>query len=160
VHPTLSASVRPATPDDAATIVRLSSEFSDYLRSLGDPNPGKFTVDQYLNDGFGHDRAFSGLFAELNGGAAGYLLYCPGYDFDLGGRIVWIIDLYVTPSARGQGVGRSLMRAVAKACRESGGRQLFWSVYGPNKLGQGFYEQLGAEYMQDLTYMHMDVSDF
>jgi len=30
-----------------------------------------------------------------------------------------------------------------------GGRELFWSVYAPNKMAQVFYERLGAIYIEE-----------
>jgi len=156
----LSVSIRTSTRDDARAIAKLSSEFSGYLRSLGDPNPGDFTEQQYLADAFGPDKAFSGLIAELSGEPVGYLLHCPGYDFDLGGRIRWVIDLFVTRAARGRGAGRALMRAAAEICRASGGGQLVWTLYTPNEVGRRFYEELGAKYVQDLESMHIGISDF
>jgi GNAT superfamily N-acetyltransferase len=154
----LSASVRPATVEDAGVIGALAAAFADYLRSLGDPQPGQIGEQQYLRDAFGPSPAFSGLIGELDGSPVGYLLYCHGYDLDLGGRIVWIIDLFVVDSARGRGVGTSLMRAAAEVCRDAGGGQLAWSVYSRNRIGQRFYERLGARYSRDLHFMHWPVA--
>ena len=155
----MPVSIRPSTQDDASLIVGLASEFTEYLRSLGDPEPGDFSAQQYLEDGCGPTRAFSGLIADLDNEPVGYLFYCPGYDLDLGGRILWIVDLFVTQSARGHGVARSLMQAAAQICRESGGNCLSWSVYIPNKLGLCFYEHMGAEYTRDLMFMHWQIPD-
>ena len=143
----MTVSVRRSTRNDAPAIARLEAEFSDYLESLGDPNPGTFSEERYLADGCGPGRAFSGLIAEIDSEPVGYLFYCPGYDSDHGGRIVWVVDLFVTQSARGRGVARSLMRAVARICRDSGGSQVLWFVYTRNKLAQQFYEHLGAKFL-------------
>ena len=155
----MTLTIRPSTRDDAQAVARLSVEFSEYLRSLGDPDPGEFTQEKYLADGCGPSRAFSGLIAELDGVAVGYLFYCPGYASDLGGRITWIVDLFVTQCARGRGVARALMRETSQICRASGGSHLFWALYTPNTLGQRFYEKLGAQYTRDLAFMYLRVSD-
>lgn len=156
-----TATVRPSTADDAPAIARLASSFSEYLRSIGDPDPdpGQITEQQYLSDGTGPGQAFYGLIGELDGEPVGYLLYCHGYDLDLEGRVVCVIDLFVQESARGHGVGRLLMQTTAKICREAGGKQLSWSVYSRNELAQRFYEHLGATFIQDLAFMHLRVSD-
>ena len=94
------------------------------------------------------------LLAEFNGQAVGYLLYHQGYDVDRGGRILYVIDLFVREGARRHGAGRALMEAAAEICHRLGGRELFWSVYAPNTMAQVFYERLGAKYTKDLKFMH------
>jgi GNAT superfamily N-acetyltransferase len=153
----MSVTLRAATADDAERVALLSHEFVAYLRSLGDQGTYGFTAEVYLRDGFGQNPAFSGLVAELDGEMVGYLLYCPGYDLDHGGRIIHIVDLFVHETARHQGVARALMEAVADICRLSGGKQLLWAVYTPNTLAKEFYERLGATYVRDLQYMRLPV---
>lgn len=151
--------MRASKVEDARVIATLASAFAEYLRSLGDPHPGQITEQQYVADAFGPRRAFSGLIGELDGSPVGYLLYCHGYDLDLGGRVVWVIDLFVQESARGRGVGRALMSAVGEICRDAGGKHLSWSVYRDNRIGRRFYERIGAKYSQDLDFMHLQVSE-
>lgn len=153
----MSVTLRAATADDAERVALLGREFVAYLRSLGDLKPFSLSVEEYLRDGFGEDPAFSGLIAELDGEMVGFLLYCPSYDLDLGGRIIYIIDLFVRESARRQGVARALMKAVADVYSQSGGKQLLWAVYTPNTLAKEFYEKLGATYIRDLQFMHLPV---
>jgi GNAT superfamily N-acetyltransferase len=150
----MKITVRSATPEDAEVIVQLSTEFDDYLRSLGDQNPKKIDIPTYLRDGFGVEPAFSGLVAEANGEVVGYLLYHPGYDIDRGGRVLYIFDLFVRERVRRKGAGRALMEAVADICRHAGGHELVWLVYKPNKLAVAFYERLGAQYIEDMMAMH------
>ena len=157
----LPAIVRPSTAADGPVIAKLASAFSDYLRSVGDPDPdpGQITEERYLADGTGPKPAFYGLIGELDGEPVGYLLYCHGYDLDLGGRVIDIIDLFVQESARGHGVGRLLMQTAAEACREADGHCLSWSVYHGNKLAQRFYKQLGATAISDLDFMYLGASE-
>jgi len=157
----LTVTVRPATADDSSIVARLASCFTEYLRSIGDPDPepGQITEQQYLADGTGSGQAFYGLIGELDGEPVGYLLYCHGYDLDLGGRCIYVVDLFVQESARGRGVGRLLMQRTAEICRDAGGKHLSWSVYSRNQLAMRFYEHLGGKRIQDLAFMHLLVSD-
>jgi GNAT superfamily N-acetyltransferase len=151
--------IREATRDDAGDIVALSDEAVEYLRSLGDTADFQFNASTYLRDGFGNSPAFQGLVAEINNEVVGYLLYHPGYDTDLAIRILHIINLYVRPANRLQGVGRALMKRAGEICTAAGGKGLSWSVYSPNRPAFDFYERLGARYHRDMEYMYLPLED-
>lgn len=147
--------IREATRDDAAEVGALAEEFAGYLRSLSDPTDFQFSARTYLRDGFGDEPAFKGLVAEIDGEIAGYLLYHFGYDADLAERFLHVIDLYVRPDSRRQGVGRALMKRAGEVCLATGGRRLFWAVYSPNRPAFEFYERLGARYIDDMRFMYL-----
>ncbi len=157
----MNITIRPATPEDVETIVRLEMEFVDYLRTIGDSNPTSLNVNTYLRDGFGEEPAFSGIVAETNGEVVGYMFYHPGYDIDRGGKVIYIVDLFVSEKARRKGAGRALMEMAADICLKAGGSELVWAVFIPNKLAASFYEHLGAKYLQreDMTYMHLRLKE-
>jgi len=134
-------SVRPATVEDAATIVRLAHGLS--LSDGG--RVSRLTEEACRRDGFGADPAFRVLIAELDGVAAGYALYFAGYDTDRASRGVYLADLFVDAEFRRYGVGRALMKAVARACRELGGEWMFWSVLKRNRVARKFYRTLAPE---------------
>ena len=150
----MSITIRAATPQDAEAVASLGREFVAYLQDLGDRHPNGLTAEDYLRDGFSENPAFAGLIAELEGHTVGYLLYCPVYDLDLGGRVLYIIDLFVRETACRRGVARALMTRAADVCREAGGQALLWSVYTPNKIAKAFYENLGAQSIKDLNFMY------
>lgn len=146
---------RSITPADGEAVVRMWSEFARYLRELGDADEQNFSLETFRRDGFGPDPAFSGIIAERGGSALGYLLYHFGYDVDRGVRLLFVADLWVDPAARRSGVGRGLMREAAMRCRARGATDLVWAVFKPNKLAISFYEGLGAEYLESLSFMHV-----
>jgi len=153
----VAVSIRAATAEDADSIGAMAQEFAAYLRSLGDPTPFAFDAEAFRRDGFGADPAFAGLVAELEGRAAGYLLYHPAYDVDRAMRLLHIVDLWVRPECRRSGIGRALMEAAAAKARAMEARELIWSVYIPNTLAARFYERLGAKTIDDLQFMHLRV---
>jgi ribosomal protein S18 acetylase RimI-like enzyme len=68
-----------------------------------------------------------------------------------------VIDLYVRSDSRRLGVGRCLMEEAASVCRDVGGSRVLWSVYKINEPAFSFYEDLGASYCDDETFMKLDV---
>jgi GNAT superfamily N-acetyltransferase len=134
-------SVRPATKEDAATIVRLAHSLS--LTDGG--RASRLTEESCRRDGFGAEPAFRVLIAEVDGMVAGYALYFPGYDTDRATRGVYLADLFVDTAYRRYGVGRALMKEVARACRDLGGEWMFWSVLKRNRAARKFYKTLAPE---------------
>jgi GNAT superfamily N-acetyltransferase len=142
--------VRSATHVDADAIGRLAEEFVAYLAALGDPAPRGITADVYRRDGFGERPAFEGIVVEHGGSVVGYLLFGDGYDIDRGGRVLHVIDLFVTESARHLGAGTALMVEARDECRRRNGHALVWTVFPPNSLARQFYERLGATYPAEI----------
>lgn len=133
--------VRPATQEDGATIVR----FARGLSLTDGGRASRLTEEAYRRDGFGEEPAFRVLIAEVDGIAAGYALYFSGYDTDRASRGVYLADLYVDTDFRRNGVGRALMKAVARTCRDLGGEWMFWSVLKRNRAARKFYKTLAPE---------------
>ena len=150
-------SIRPAVREDAEPLLRLSTEFADWIQTLGAPIESRFDVEAYLRDGFGPDPAFAGLVATSGTDLLGYLLYHRGYELDDAARILYLLDLYVREDARRLGVGRSLVSEAANVCRALGGSQLYWSVYRVNPSAFEFYEKLGGSYIEDQKFMVLDI---
>jgi GNAT superfamily N-acetyltransferase len=153
----MPVTIRAATAKDAESVASLGREFIAYLRSLGDLHAYCLSAEEYLRDGFGEHPAFSGLVAELDGRVVGYLVYCPSYDVDWRGRVLYISDVFVQENARRQGVARALMQEAATICRRLDGHELLWPVYPHNKMALAFYETLGAEPVRNVQYMHWSV---
>ena len=57
---------------------------------------------------------------------------------------MWLHDLFVTPAARGRGVGYGLMAAVAAETVRIGCVSLEWGVHTANAGALEFYRRLGA----------------
>ena len=135
----------------------LAAEFQAYLRSLGDTTDFAWGAVEYLRDGFGENRAFEGIVADLGVGVGGYLLDDFGYDTDRGQRLIFVIDLYVKVAARRHGVGTALMDRAAEIGRSRGAELMLWSVYEPNELALRFYEKVGAKYVEGLHFMSLPI---
>src|SRR5215470_6859122 len=156
---TANIQIRTVTAADAESVARMWSDFARYLRELGDSGEQNFGVEAFLRDGFGPDPAFSGIIAERGDAAVGYLLYHFGYDTDQAMRVMHVVDLWVDPATRRNGIGRALMREAAARCRAKGGRALIWSVFSPNRPALAFYTRLGGRFYSDLKFMHIAADD-
>ena len=131
----------------------MAQELNAAMRALGDKNEGRFDAACFRRDGFGDRPAFAGLIAEDGRQPQAYLLYNEIYDTDLAQKVLFVIDLYVRPAARGQGLGRALMAEAERLCRAAGGGALLWGVLHQNAAAMAFYETLGARYVDDVRFM-------
>jgi GNAT superfamily N-acetyltransferase len=61
-------------------------------------------------------------------------------------------DLFVTPEARGRGVGRALIEATAEVARERGAAWVEWSTAPDNHTAQRLYDSLTEEKSTWLSY--------
>ena len=149
--------IRDARRADVPAIARLAAEFAQYMRALGDVTQFRLDAKALERDGFGSDQAFRGLVMEYAGVVVGYLLYHDGYDTDAACRVLFVADLFVTKEARGQGIGTALMHKVSEIEAARGARQLVWTVDQHNVEAQRFYKRIGADFVESLRLMCLDV---
>ena len=132
--------IRTAAPADAGLIAAMIDE----LNADQDEPTGQVTADSVRRDGFGPNPEFRVLIAELDRTPAGYVLFHATWSTEVGEPGLYIYDLYVRGSARGHGVGRALMAAVARVARDEGRSFLWWNSKDGNRDAQAFYARLGA----------------
>lgn len=132
--------VRPATEADAELVRTLIEELN---RDQGEET-GKVTAEAIRRDGFGPRPEFRVLLAELDGEPAGYALFHPTWSTEVGEPGFYVYDLYVREAARGRGVGRALMAAVARLAKAEGRSFLWWSSKPWNRVARAFYAGLGG----------------
>jgi GNAT superfamily N-acetyltransferase len=68
------------------------------------------------------------------------------------GRAAVMNDLFVTPAARGKGVGRALIEECRRRARERGCPELVWETAPENETAQGLYDSLTAEKSTWIAY--------
>ena len=72
-------------------------------------------------------------------------LYFYTYSTFLGRIGIYLEDLYVREEYRGKGIGKLLIKNLAKICLDNGYGRLEWSVLDWNKPSIDFYESLDAK---------------
>jgi len=116
----------------------------------------KATAEQLGEALFGPRPAAEALIAERGSEPLGYALFFPTFSSFLASTGVWLEDLFVRPSSRGEGVGRALLAAVAACVRERGGERLEWAALDWNELALGFYRGIGAQTMGEWITHRLD----
>ncbi|KAK9059795.1 hypothetical protein SSX86_020499 [Deinandra increscens subsp. villosa] len=80
---------------------------------------------------------------------AGFVLFFPNYSTFLAKPGFYIEDLFVRESYRRKGLGRMLLSAVAKQAVAMGYGRVEWVVLDWNLNAIRFYEEMGADVMQE-----------
>lgn len=112
------------------------------------------TPDNIRADGFGDNRAFEVLIAEIDDAFAGLCLTFPSYSTWRGEPGLYVQDLYVDEAFRGQGLGEKLLQAAARRGKTRGAGYLRLSVGIMNSGARAFYERLGIVHSSD-EQIHM-----
>ena len=109
--------VRDAVKGDIASIHGLIAELADFENLQ---HQFVATVEDLENGLSGEGRAAEALVAELGETIIGYAIFFPSYSTFIGKAGLWLEDLYVQPDFRGNGVGQSLILALAKLAEQRG----------------------------------------
>ena len=79
-----------------------------------------------------------------NGQPIGFCVYFFSYSTWLGKQGLYLEDLYISPTSRGSGAGKQMLRHLAQIACETGCGRFEWSVLDWNEPAIGFYESIGA----------------
>ncbi len=137
---------RTATAADAGAIVMVVQALAAYEHEP--PESVKLTEADVLRDGFSEPRRFEALIAELDGAPVGFALYFHNYSTWEGRAGIYIEDLFVLESARGHGIGRQLITAVAAIAHQRSCPRVDLNVLDWNPTRE-FYHRLDITHMQD-----------
>jgi len=145
--------IRPATPDDVPVILRFVHELAAFER---EPDAVKATEPMLTAALFGPHPAAEAVIAESDGVAVGHAIFFHNFSTWEGKRGLYLEDLYVTPSARGRGIGRALLRHLARLAVERDCARFEWSVLDWNEGAIALYRALGARALDDWTIQRLD----
>lgn len=83
------------------------------------------------------------LVAEQGDGLLGLVHYLYHRSTIAQGFNCYLQDLFTSPAARGQGVGRALIEAVYDAARAAGSKRVYWHTQNHNATARALYDRVG-----------------
>jgi GNAT superfamily N-acetyltransferase len=144
--------IRPAQRADAALIFAFVRKLAEYERLL---HAVVATEADVARDLFGENpRVFCDL-AFWDGAPAGFALWFHNYSTFRGRHGLYLEDLFVEPAFRGRGIGKALLRHLARRCQTDGLARLEWQVLDWNAPSIAFYKSLGAVAVDDWTVFRL-----
>ena len=141
----MTLTIRPATPQDVALILRFVRELAEFER---EPDAVKAT-EESLNHALFGERSAEAVIAEQDGEPMGFALFFHNFSTWTGLKGLYLEDLYVTPEARGSGVGTALLRHLAGITLDRDCGRFEWAVLDWNTPAIDFYTAMGAESLDE-----------
>lgn len=145
--------IRPARPRDAAAILGFIRELAEYEKLLHQVVADESVIRETL---FGEAPAARVVIAEVGEAAVGFALFHAMYSTFVGRPGMYLEDLYVQPAQRGRGIGKALLRHLARLAVDEGCCRLDWSVLDWNTPAIAFYEGIGAYPLGDWTRFRLE----
>ena len=137
---TEAARIRRAKTEDCG---RLAALLIEAFAFYGDPQPLPASeLAERLRRRLNQQPGFEALVAERDGVPVGFAIYAPVFwttDCELA---LFLKEIYVTESARSDGVGRALMAEMARVAVTRGWTRLVWTVDRFNRQAVRFYKSL------------------
>lgn len=154
----MKISIRQARKNDLPSVLALIKELATYEKA---PNEVKVTLKELVRDGFGKEKVYDCFVAEVVGSGergvrskkptpnsppqtpkliAGIALYYTKYS-TWKGRCIYLDDIIVTQSMRGEGIGKKLFDAVIGVAKKKKVRKLEWQVLNWNEPAINFYKK-------------------
>jgi len=138
--------IRPATRAEAPVIASLVRELADYEKLLDD---AKATAEDFLREIERPNPVIHVLIAEWDGSPCGFALYFFNFSTFVGRPGLYLEDLFVRPAQRKHGIGRALLRALARIASQRGCGRMEWAVLDWNEPALRFYKSLDARQMNE-----------
>ena len=142
----MTMTIRSATPDDVPQILRFVRELAEFER---EPDAVEATEPMLEEALFAERPAAEALIAEVDGTPVAFALFFHNFSTWTGKRGLYLEDLYVTPEARGTGVGTALLRHLAGIALDRGCGRFEWAVLDWNEPAIKFYRAMGAVGMDE-----------
>jgi GNAT superfamily N-acetyltransferase len=134
--------VRTARPEDVIHVLHLLKELAEYEKA---PQEVTLTVEKLSEDAFGDNKIVSIELAEdENQVIVGIAMYYYAYS-TWKGRCLFLEDLVVKESLRGQGIGKLLFNRMIEISYQTGAQRMMWQVLNWNRPAIDFYKKYDAQ---------------
>jgi GNAT superfamily N-acetyltransferase len=146
----MNTTIRKATEDDFALILSLVKELAMFQNS---PEKVMNTVEQMLEE----KNLFQCIVAETKSKEiVGMASYFFAY-YTWVGKSLYLDDLYVKESWRGQKIGSELLKQIFEFAKTENCKRVRWQVSEWNKPALEFYKRCGAEIEEEYCLCNFDV---
>ena len=137
----MSFHIRPSVPADVAAMMQLIHELAVFEKA---PNEVVANAETLLQSGFQEHPLFVAWVAEKDGLIVGMALCYIRYS-TWKGPVLYLEDLIVIESFRGNGIGKALFEKCIAHAKHNNYRRMVWQVLDWNTPAIEFYKGYGAQ---------------
>ena len=134
--------IRRAKKEDCPRLLELVQELADYERA---PKEVTVTLDHFIESGFGKNPVWWTFVAEVDEKIVGFALYYVRYS-TWKGQAMYLEDILVTHSMRGNGIGKLLFERLIEEAKEKKFNRIIWQVLDWNEPAINFYKKYNTEF--------------
>ena len=133
----MQSNIWTATENDFEQILHLIKEFAQFQKT---PDRVSNTVQLMKQE----QDSFNCLVAEVDGKIIGFATFFFCY-YSWSGKSMYLDDLYVTDSYRGQHIGTDLLLLIIEKAKAQNCKKVRWQVSNWNQKAIDFYKDFGAD---------------
>ena len=149
----LSFTIRDAVVGDEVAILGFIRELAEYEKLLHEV----VATEADLRDALFAENAVSrALVVEVENVPVAFALYFYNFSTFAGKKGIYLEDLYVQPDFRGQVIGRSLLKKLARIAVKEGCARFEWAALDWNQPAIDVYTGIGAIPMDEWTTFRLD----
>jgi GNAT superfamily N-acetyltransferase len=147
--------LRPARPGDEPHILRLVRGLAEYEHLLDRITATEADFSRLL---FGPNPLARAILADAGGPPVGIAIYYYVLSTFTARPVLFLEDIFVEPSHRGQGIGLALLRHLAGIARAENCLCMEWNVLNWNQPAIDLYRRIGARPVSDWTVYRLDTN--
>ena len=144
--------IRPATEADVPLLLKFILSIAEYEKLLDEVVATEETLRESL---FGECPAAEALIGEWEGEPAVFAGYFQNFSTFTGRAGLYLEDLFVKSEYRQRGIGKLMLKHLAKIAVERGCPRFEWIALDWNEPAIKFYEGLGAKQLTDKRCFRM-----
>ncbi len=136
----MKITIRQSEKEDMPKVLEYIQELATYEKA---PEEMVNTVEDLEKNGFGDNKVFDCIVAEVENIVVGFALYYTGYS-TWKGRTLYLEDFLVSEDYRGKGIGKLLFNQVILEAKKRNMKRMDWQVIDWNKPAINFYNKYNA----------------
>lgn len=148
-------SIRFTNQQDTGLILQFIKELADYEHMLDQVA----ATEELLADSLFVQKRAEAIIGEYQQEPVCFALFFHNFSTFIGKSGLYIEDLYVTPKMRGKGLGAAMLTFLAGLAKERNCGRMEWWCLDWNTPSIRFYQQLGAQPMDEWTVYRLQDTD-
>ena len=133
----MNIKIRRATKEDCLSMLELIKELALYEKA---PDEVEVSLEHFKESGFGSKPVYWAFVAEVDNLIVGLALYYIRYS-TWKGQSMYLEDLIVTETSRGNKIGELLMNCLIEEAKEKDLKSIHWQVLNWNEPAIRFYKK-------------------